>query len=213
MIAKGIAVKIFAEFVAGSNNRKKSLLKSYKFPNKEGKAIVMYYGPAKAAIATFHKEGHNLSYLTEKVTEFEKHSLNPNKSYRHKMLNNAKAIRNYLKHFETLELQLGHSGKFSFLLGDVRINVTPDLHGIDQSGKEIFVKLNFSEKSMKHEYVRTLINCMSYGIQSSLQKNPDSIFFFDVPSGNVFRGVTVTDALVLELLAHSERLQAVWDEL
>lgn len=210
MLPKPISVKSYADFATGSEAQRRSIINLYKHPSANGKAMATYYAPAKAAIVAFHAKDLDLSGLEAKAKELEKQSLSKSKSARNRALNNARAIRSYIKYFGSTQLQKLPGGKCSFNIMAVQINMTPDLHCLDPLGKELFIKFSFAEKKLKPEYVRALVSCMSYGLHSALEKDPSSIAFIDVPSGTVHKGVTITDALVSDLVVNCDELVTAW---
>jgi len=211
MVPKKIAMKSFADFVSGTESARTRILRGYKYPDEEGMAMAKYYWPAKSTIVAFHDEKHDPKWLLEQALELEKGAMTPSRSLRTKLLNNARSVKNYAEHFSGRHYEVLGNVKFPFTLGGVSINVTPDIHVAD-GGIEKYLKFSFSKSKLKHEYVRAMVACISYGLHIHLQvDNPDAVAFIDVPRGNVHRGLKVTDALVGEIRGQCEELEESWN--
>lgn len=211
MISKKIAMTSFSEFVSGTESAKTRILRGYKYPNDEGKAMAMYYGPAKSVISAFHHDKHVYEWLWTKALELDQKAMTPSKSLRTKMLNNARSVRNYAEYFGVNHYDVLGNVKLPFALSGVAINVTPDMHVVDE-GLEIYIKFSFSNKKLKLDYVRAMRACMSYGLYANLNvKNPDAIAFVDVSRGVVYKGLTVTDDIVDEIRWNCEELEKSWN--
>ena len=211
MITKKIAMKSFAEFVSGTESAKARILRGYKFPDEEGMAMAKYYWPAKSTISEFHNGKHETAWLLMKALEMESGAMTPSKPLRTKLLNNARSVKSYAEHFGGHHYEVLGNVKLPFTINGVSINVTPDMHVAD-GGVEIYLKFSFSKSKLKHDYVRTMLACMSYGLHANLHDdNPEVIALIDVPRGTVHRGLRVTDVLVGEIICQCEELEKVWN--
>jgi hypothetical protein len=213
MVPKKIAMKSFAEFVSGTESAKARILRGYKYPDDEGRAMATYYWSTKSAITEFHTEKHGIEWLQDKVKAYDQNALTPNKSLRIKMLNNARSLKSYAEHFGDQNYEVLGTAKFPFTLGGVTINVTPDIH-ISDGGMEKYVKFSFSKDKLKHEYVRAMVACMSYALHVHLEAyHLDAVSFIDIPRGIVHRGLKVTETLVDEIVEQCKDLEKAWDSL
>jgi len=211
LVTKKIAMTSFADFVAGTESSKARILKGYKYPNDEGMAMAKYYLPTKSAISDFHENKYNRQWLIEKAVELQESALTPSSSLRTKLLNNSRSIKSYAEHFSDHHYNILENVKFPFTLGGVTINVTPDLH-VEDGGVERYFKFSFTKKKLKFDYVRTIVACMSYGLNVHQAVNqPDAVALIDVPSGIVHSGVKITDAIVEELSKSCSNLTETWD--
>lgn len=211
MITKKIPMTSFSEFVSGTESKKAQILRRYKFPNEEGKAMAMYYGPAKSAISAFHHDKHVSEWLWTKALELDQKAMTTSKSLRTKMINNARSVRSYAEHFGGNHYDVLGNVKLPFTLSGVAINVTPDMHVADEGGDK-FLKFSFTKDKLKHDYVRAMLACMSYGLYVNLNdSNPDAIAFVDVPRGVIYKGLIITDSLVDEIRGNCDELEKTWN--
>ncbi|ACM21528.1 hypothetical protein Geob_3185 [Geotalea daltonii FRC-32] len=213
MITKPIAMKSFADFVSGTEATKLRVLRQYKYPNEEGLAMSRYYHPAKATIIEFNRDKRGIDWALDQAVELEKKALTPSKSLRNKLVLNSKAIRNYVQYFGAQHFNILKDQKFPFLLNEVKINVTPDIH-TTHKGQDRYMKLYFGAKKPKYEFVRAILNCMAYGVSvNGGEIAGQSVVFVDVVRGNISPGVPLTDEIIEELTQHCADISNLWQAL
>jgi len=211
VIPRPFAVKSFADFLCGSEAKKAGIVKKYKNRNPEAIAMSGYYSSAKAAILAFNRKRDSRQWLLQQAVELEKRALVPNKSLRTKLLCNAKAVRMYEQHFGHKHYEYLKPEKFRFSLRGVTVNVTPDVHVIDE-GVERYVKFYFGSKKLNYIFARTITDCMSYGV--SVNKDDaagPAVAYVDISTGTIHSGNVITDKVVDDISKGCEELVRVWD--
>ncbi|WP_243371633.1 hypothetical protein [Geotalea sp. SG265] len=210
---KPIAMKSFADFVAGTEATRMRVLRQYKYPSEEGLAMSRYYHPAKSTIIEFNRDNRDIDWALDQAAELEKKALTPSKSLRNKLVLNSKAIRNYVQYFGDQHFNILKDEKFPFSLNEVKINVTPDIHTTHKE-QDWYIKLYFGAKRPKYEFVRAILNCMAYGVSVNRGKIAgESIVFVDVVRGNISLGVKLTDEIIEELAQHCADISDLWQAL
>lgn len=210
MIPKPFTVKKYADFLCGSDAVKASIVKKHKYPNRENVAMAGYYSPAKNAILVFNRRRNGRDWLLQQAVDLETRAMTPNKSLRSKLLCNAKAIRNYEEHFGHKYYSYLKPEKFRFELAGVTVNVTPDVHVIDD-GIERYVKFYFGTKKLKYSFITTIVDCMSYGVAEC--KGADAaqhVAYINLSSGVVHTGNPVAGEVVSEIRRGCEELVKLW---
>jgi hypothetical protein len=137
-----ISMRGFAEVAAAESSRKNSKLKKFKFPDSEesiGRSN--YYVKAVSAIKRHHKGQSDIvkSILRGLMAEAESET---DSRKRAKLLNNHRAITDYLKNFGTRNLVIKSGKHLYYVYKDLIVSAHPDLVA-QENGRTVLIKLNF----------------------------------------------------------------------
>jgi hypothetical protein len=139
-----ISMRGFAEVISAKSNRKQMVLKRFRFPDSDDSVgRSNYYVKALSAIKRYHRGEADLvnSVLTKLVSEA---ALEPDARKRAKLLNNHRAISDYLKNFGARKLQIKKGKRLYFVHDNVLVSAHPDLVA-EENGSLILFKLNLSK--------------------------------------------------------------------
>jgi hypothetical protein len=144
MAPKNISMRGLAEVASAKPSRKYSKLKQYRFPeSEESKGRSNYYVKALSAIKRYHRgqSGFVNSVLKSLVVGAASET-DPRK--RAKLLNNHRAITDYLKAFGSRPLVMMPGKKLHYVYKDLVVSAHPDLVA-EENGSLVLIKLNLGK--------------------------------------------------------------------
>jgi len=139
-----ISMRGLAEVSATDPKRKVTVLKKFKF-NKSDESVGRsnYYVKALSAIKRHHKGDH--AYVTKLLGDLVSEALVETDSRkRAKLLNNHRAISDYLKNFGSRNLTVCHGKRLYFTAQNVVVSAQPDLVA-EENGQLKLFKLNLGK--------------------------------------------------------------------
>lgn len=148
-----------AEVANAAPGRKINKLKKYRFPrSEESVGRSNYYIKALSAIRRHHRgeSGHVSSVLRELLASARAEK-NPLK--RAKLLNNHRAITDYLKNFGARALVIRPGKTLYYVYKDLVVSARPDLVA-EENGKLILVKLNLGKKDLAGGVCSTILHVL-----------------------------------------------------
>jgi hypothetical protein len=138
-----ISMRGLAEVASAKPGRKKAVLKRFKFPESaESVGRSNYYVKALSAIKRHHK-GESVATIMSDLLSEAATETDPRKKA--KLLNNYRAITDYLRIFGTRQLEIKPGKKLYYTSKDVLINAHPDLVA-EENGNLVLVKLNLGKE-------------------------------------------------------------------
>jgi hypothetical protein len=161
-----ISMRGLAEVAAARPSRKQSKLKQYKFPeSKESIGMSNYYVKALSAIKRHHRGQSDLvnSILQGLIIQATAET-DPRKKA--KLLNNHRAIVDYLKKFGDRPLVIKPGKSLYYIYKDLMVSARPDLVA-EQDGSLVLIKLNLG----KDDYDGGVCGVMLHALYEAAQVN------------------------------------------
>jgi hypothetical protein len=182
-----ITVKGLAKFIQAPVHRRIQIVKEFQEKDTtDGAFKAAYYSSARAAVARFHREGHDLNSLRNKSAELKAEAVNSRSARANRLLNNARGIESYGTNFGNLRFEVVPREKLLFVLSGVTISATPDLHVVRDS-KTALVKLDFSKNIPKQEMIDIVLYTTIWAAESArLKVNHQDVLYLDVERGTIF---------------------------
>ena len=183
-----ISMRGFAEVHSAAPSRKHAVLRRYRSP-KSGESVGRsnYYVKALSAIKRHHRGdsshvGSTLrTLLAEAATE-----TNPRKKA--KLLNNHRAITDYLKNFGSRTLTIKPGKHFHYTFRDLVVSARPDLVA-EENGNLILIKLNLGKDDFAGGVSSTLLHVLYEAAQvKGIPVKPTGVECLHASSGARIRG-------------------------
>jgi hypothetical protein len=179
-----ISMRGLAEVANAAPSRKLSKLKKYRFPqSEESIGRSNYYTKALSAIRRHHhgESGRVSSILQDLLAnaKAEKSSLR-----RARLLNNHRAITDYLKNFGARALVIRPGKSLYYVYKDLVVSAQPDLVA-EENGKLLLIKLNLSKEDLTGGVCATLLHVLYEAAKSQgLPINPTCVECLQAVSGS-----------------------------
>lgn len=157
-----ISVAGLAQFMNATSFGQRRLLRDHKFPyTKDGrrKPQIVRYSEARSTIQKYHAHGNDVTVLLDAVEALKKKAAdNPDKD-QSRIEDNIRAIRTYMKHFQTNQFRVLENPRPKYIHGEVHVSTTPDLY-VDENGIKKLIKLDFNAKEPKEGVVNIILKVM-----------------------------------------------------
>lgn len=179
-----ISMRGFAEVANAAPNRKLSKLKKYRFPqSEESVGRSNYYIKALSAIRRHHRgESSRVSSILHELLADAKAEKNPLK--RARLLNNHRAITDYLKNFGARALVIRPGKLLYYVYKDLVVSTQPDLVA-EENGKLLLIKLNLSKEDLSGGVCATLLHVLYEAANAKgLPINPTCVECLQAVSGS-----------------------------
>lgn len=154
-----ISMRGLAEVASAKPSRKHSKLKQYQFPeSEESKGRSNYYVKALSAIKRHHR---GQSGFVKSVLQSLKigAATEPDPRKKAKLLNNHRAITDYLKTFGNRPLVMKPGKSLHYVYKDLIVSAHPDLVA-EENGSLILIKLNLSKDDFSGGVNSTLLHVL-----------------------------------------------------
>lgn len=200
--------------MTASAARQRKIISDYKYPREEeASARIVYYREARAHISEFHASGHDESWLRSKSRELNAAANSRYGSRRTRLKNNARALREYARHFSHKGFDLLPDITYGLRFGDVTVTVTPDLHVLED-GAEKFIKLGFSTDEPSDQSIKIICQGLYEAItREGYKLSSSSTLYYDVSRGAVHRGARMGARMAKNLEAACTTISDIWDGL
>jgi len=183
-----ISMRGFAEVAAADPSRKSSKLKKFRYPDSEesiGRSN--YYVKAVSAIKRHHRGQSDFvkTILRNLITEAETET---DMRRRAKLLNNHRAITDYLKTFGNRELVIKPGKHLYYLYKDLVVSAHPDLVA-QENGQTVLIKLNFCKDNFSGGVCAQMLHLLYEAAQlKGLPVGPIDVECLQTSSGSRITG-------------------------
>lgn len=214
MKRKKLSLKGLAAYMTATQSNQRKMLRDYKYPSEdEASAKILYYRDARDRISAFHTGGHEIQWLHERATNLEFLALSSHGPRKTRLNYNARALKEYAKHFGKKRFKILPEEIFGLHFDDVVITVYPDLH-VEEKGIEKIIKLEFGRKTPDSQIVRIINQCMfEAAMQGGLNISSSSVLYFDVPRGQIHKGARMGSRMANNIEAACKNISAIWDSI
>jgi hypothetical protein len=154
-----ISMRGLAEVAHAAPSRKLSKLEKYRFPqSEESVGRSNYYIKALSTIRRHHRgESSRVSSTLRELWANAKNEKNNLK--RAKLLNNHRAITDYLKNFGARALAIRPGKSLYYVYKDLVVSARPDLVA-EENGKLLLIKLNLSKEELAGGVCSTILHVL-----------------------------------------------------
>ncbi|MGO9326417.1 MAG: hypothetical protein ACLP07_17820 [Terracidiphilus sp.] len=188
MAAFKISMRGLAEVANASPARKLSKLKKYKFPkSEESVGRSNYYVKALSAIKHHHRGDSSYVNSTLQALLIEaKAEKNPLRKA--KLLNNHRAIKEYLKHFGSRALVIRPGKLLYYTFKELVVSAQPDLVA-EENGDLVLIKLNLGKDEFAGGVCATILHVLYEAAQTQgLPIKPTGIECLQTADGSRIAG-------------------------
>jgi hypothetical protein len=183
-----ISMRGLAEVVSAKPSRKQSKLKQFQFPeSEESKGRSNYYVKALSAIKGHHRGQSDLvdSVLQGLMIESASETDPRRKA---KLLNNHRAITDYLKSFGSRPLVIKPGRTLQYVYKDLIVGAHPDLVA-EENGSLVLVKLNLGKDDFAGGVCSTLLHVLYEAAKlQGLPIDPTGVECIQTTSGSRIAG-------------------------
>jgi hypothetical protein len=179
-----ISMRGLAEVACAKPSQKQSKLKRFKFPeSEESVGRSNYYVWALSAIKHHHRGGSAfVDEMLHRLSEEAAAESDPRK--RAKLVNNHRAITDYLKHFGDRQLQIRPGARLYFNYRNLIVNAHPDLVA-EEKGRLLLIKLNCCKEDFAGGVTSTLLHVLYESARlKGLEIGPTSVECLQTSSGS-----------------------------
>lgn len=178
----------FAEVASAKPGRKQSKLKKYKYPeSEESIGRSNYYVKAISAIKKHHRgqSGFVNSVLQSLLAEAAVERKSWKKA---KLLNNHRAITDYLRNFGSRQLVIMPGKSLYYLFKDLVVSARPDIVA-DENGSLVLIKLNLGKGDYGGGVCGMILHVLYEAAKiSGLQIKPNGVECLQSSSGSRITG-------------------------
>lgn len=154
-----ISMRGLAEVASAKPNRKHSKLKQYQFPeSEESKGRSNYYTTALSVIKRHHR-GDKDFVLSSLQGLILKASTETNRLKKAKLINNHRAIKDYIKSFGNRKLSIRRGAHLYYVYKDLVVSAQPDLVA-EENGNLILIKLNLGKDDFAGGVCSTILHVL-----------------------------------------------------
>ncbi len=209
---KKISLKGLASYMTESEARRRKTLHGFKYPDESGAfAKTIYYRAARDRIVAYHSGENDEEWLTEEVGNLRKLALSSEGARKTRLSNNARALRQYAKHFANKDYEVLGELSMGLEYRDVTVTVYPDLY-IKEKGREKIIKLAFSSKEPEAEFIKIISQSLFEAAgQEGLGLKAGDVIFCDVPRGKMYKGAKMGSRMATNIKAACENISAIWE--
>jgi len=183
-----ISMRGLAEVASAKDARKQSKLKQFKFPeSKESVGRSNYYVKAVSGIKHHHQgdTGFVDSLLHDLITEA---AIESDSRAKAKLLNNHRAITDYLKTFGNRQLLIKPGKHLYYVYKNLVVSAQPDLVA-EENGRLVLIKLNFCKNDFTGGVTPVLLHVLYEAAQlAGLPVQPTGVECLQTSSGTRIRG-------------------------
>lgn len=210
MTSVQISMRGFAEVSSAAFDRKRTTLKKFKFPKAEDSVgRSNYYIKALSAIKRHHK-GQTAQVRSTLRRLAEESAIEPDTRKRAKLLNNRRAITEYLDKFGDRTLEIKKGKRLYYTHNDVVVSAHPDLIA-EENGRLILIKLNLCKSPFSGGVISVLLHVLFEAAKrSGLDLNPVQVECLQICDGSLISGPRNGFPSSNALDAACSELQAIW---
>ena len=208
--------KAVAEFMTASALEQRKILRAYKYPDApENRPRIRYYGEARTAIRDFYRQSRPAGWLTNKAQHLRsKAALEPSGAPR--VENNARAIEHYLQHFSGERLSFQGSIPLAFSVGQVQMDVTPDLYVVKRQRKKLIsVEFATGTPSQQHGARFKIVGHMMLEAarHKGLGITKSDVLCYEVATGKMHRISASGVRIMKQIEATCQNIEGIWSTL
>jgi len=184
-----ISAKAFAEFVFGGPSKKSSTIRGILKPRSAETQIPRkYYARAIRIIRHYHERGNDATHLRDEMRKMnDKWASAETRQFRAQLSRNLMAVEAYMRLFSERVWEIVPCPRIHYSSHSVRISATPDL-AVKEGKKIRLVKLGVRKEKEIEDVVRLMSRVIYQAAEKQIEIAPSDIAFFDVATGEIFRG-------------------------
>ena len=195
------------KFMGGSPGVQRTVVRNFKYPKGEGAAQAKYYREALRFIKDFHRQSRPAEWLDGRAMAIETEARQSAPAHKVRLSHNARAIRQYARHFATVAGNPGTPPKLQFVHADVRVAVTPDL--LLSGDDDVLVKLNLTDTAVPKE--SAAIGTIVFGeATTGTAYDAYKVAYFDTVNGEVHLRPKAKAKVLNDVRAACENIRAIW---
>lgn len=205
-----ISAKGLALFMTSGPRKQRKILSDFKNPDPEGSAQAVYYREARDFIRAYHKNGRDRDWLIEQAERIESLARMSTGQSRSRLLNNARALRDYQKHFAKKKYEVLNDLNLFLHHSDVRVSVVPDLYVVEK-GIPTILKFDFSKDPPGSALIYAVSQIhFDAAVANGIAIKSSSVIYSHVPSGKEHRMARSRSRVQAEIAASCENIEAIW---
>jgi hypothetical protein len=184
-----ISARAFAEFVFGGPSKRSSTARGILEPRTaEAQIPRRYYARAIRIIRHYHEHGNDAEYLRDELRNLnDKWATADTPQFRTQVGRNLMAVQAYMRLFSGRTWKIVPCPRIHYSSHSVRISATPDL-AVKEGKKIRLVKLGVRKEKEVENVVRLMLRVIYQAAAKDIEIAPSDIAFFDVSTGEIFKG-------------------------
>lgn len=204
-----ISAKGLIKYMEGDDVQRRRVLAAFKFP-EVGKAPRTYYRDAIPAIRQHLQGTLTKAQMLARAEALVKEAATSTGGRHTRLMHNARGIIAFDEHFGDRGFRAMTSHRLSYVQGNVKVAVHPELWVMERNEQQIF-KLELATEALSSRALETLAQLIYHAaMQHEVPISPKQAGVLEVATGEIHRGKKIGPRLGSRIAAALENIEALW---